>query len=1229
MEEDFSKTNEHDQLSQNLLVGDTHKDRMVNNQREVERQQKSEKIKLKEEEHIKKGKPVSIFQLLYSETTTKEYILLIIAALSSMGIGLSMPLFSLIFGNTINTFGPQDIDHLLDNINTMCLRFIFLAFGVLFAGGLSNWLWTYTGRVTVRRIKSEYFRYIMRQEQAWFDEVDPFQFSTKIQAQCTTIETGLGQKVGMCISSITMFVSSFIVGFTTSWSLSLVLCSGIPILLVGGWYVSKRLQEGSKRNRSAFEKAGGIAEEVLYQIKTVASFANFKWEKDRFNEKLEESYQAGKSNSFKNGLGNGLILLSIYGSYSLAIWYGSLIIYNQDINPISGKPFKAGDVLTVLFSIVFGALALGQASPSIKAVAEACSAASDFYELKKRIPKIDISTSTLRPPKDIIKGNISFKNVGFTYPANPDKQIFESLNINIEAGAKVAVVGESGSGKSTIVNLIERLYDVNSGEILIDDIRLKDFDLEYFRGLIGYVPQEPVLFNTSIRENIIFGRKGVSEADIIDACKRAYADEFINKNELGLDYVVGVKGGKLSGGQKQRVAIARAILCKPKILILDEATSALDNKSEKEVQRALDQVSEGITTIIIAHRLSTIINATKILVLDSGRIIEQGRHDELLALNCAYYALFESQARDLGSENNLSRKESVTLAKEHKYIIQAENNEEGAKKLLQSKVEKEKRYNETKKKIIPILMENKCVVFTGTFFAALNGAVWPIYGILLSDSIAAMSNPDLNVVKRDGFQVALYFLLLAIAASIAAFFQQSMFGLQGEYLTKRLRSMVYDKYLRLHMGYFDIPENTPGALLTKLSSDTTQINNIALSMLSLIVQNVVCLTLGVTLGLFFDWRIGLITIGFVPIMVIMSGIHWKMIKNLSAHDEFIESQAGSILSESVCNTKTIYSYNMQAKVVDMYTAILMSKDKSLKKTAFINGLLFGLSQFVMFAIYAVVFFAGAHFMVNTDHPLSLDNFLKGTYCIILAAFGLGQAQQYLGDIEKSKDALLNIFKTIDEPSQIDPFEDRLIAEKKPLEGRIEFRDVTFAYPSRPDIKVFENLSFKIDPGQSVGFVGYSGSGKSTIVQLLERFYDVESGQILIDDVDIKKYDLIDLRKQISLVMQEPVLFKRDIIENINYGDLDADYSRIVEVSEMACISGFLADSYDKKDIPVSGGEKQRLAIARALLKNPKILLLDEATSALDVNNEKNIQRSLGAAMKYKTTVTIAHRYFIP
>jgi ATP-binding cassette subfamily B (MDR/TAP) protein 1 len=429
------------------------------------------------------------------------------------------------------------------------------------------------------------------------------------------------------------------------------------------------------------------------------------------------------------------------------------------------------------------------------------------------------------------------------------------------------------------------------------------------------------------------------------------------------------------------------------------------------------------------------------------------------------------------------------------------------------------------------------------------------------------------------------------------------------------------------MGYYDIATHTPGTLTTQLSSDTTKLNGIALSMVGISVQTIATMIIAVTLGFIFDWRLALVNLGCMPLMIGASVFQFKMQQGFSDVDEVIETAAGGVVSESVCNTKTIYSYNMQKKVVRMYTGILKNGMKTINSTSFINGVAFGFSQFCMFITYAIIFYAGGSFMYQGS--LTIKNMFRAIFVLLFAGFGLGQAQQYVGDMSAARSAIVNIFNTLDEPSKIDAIEmkNRSVPATKPqhFRGKIEFRNVCFSYPTRSDVVVFDKLNFTIEPGQNVAFVGYSGSGKSTIIQLIERFYDPTEGQILIDDIDMKELDLVHFRRQMSLVMQEPVLFKTDVIENIRYGKLDATMEEIQKAAEQAKISKYIAPEYDKTIIPVSGGEKQRIALARAIIKNPRILLLDEATSALDSKVEREIQDTLDEMMKGRTTVTIAHK----
>ena len=450
-------------------------------------------------------------------------------------------------------------------------------------------------------------------------------------------------KVGHLIMAITLFISSFIVGYYTSWKLSLVITSVVPFFIIGAIIIDKLIRDIEQQSEKNFEKAGGIAEEVIHQIKTVTSFSNYEYELDRFRSSVDDCSKDSIIHGKRSSILSGVYFFVIFGTLALAVWYCSVLIKNKELNRKTKLPIGVGEFCVVIFTVVFGSLGLGQAIPNAKAISNACTAASDFFDLRERVPELELKNSTQKPERESISGRIIFKNVAFSYPNKKEKIVLNKINLTFEPHKKTAIVGESGSGKSTVANLIERFYDSDNGEILIDHFNIKELDVSHLRSLIGYASQEPVLLNASIRENIKFGREDISDEQIKEACRLAYADEFINRIENGLDYIVGFKGSKLSGGQKQRIAIARAIVTKPKILILDESTSALDYISEREIQKALDLVSKEMTTIVIANRLSTIINADNIYVLSGGIITEQGSHDKLLAINGIYSAIIKSQ----------------------------------------------------------------------------------------------------------------------------------------------------------------------------------------------------------------------------------------------------------------------------------------------------------------------------------------------------------------------------------------------------------------------------------------------------------------------------------------------------------------------------------------------------------------------------------------------------------
>ncbi|MBO6243773.1 MAG: ATP-binding cassette domain-containing protein [Clostridia bacterium] len=776
---------------------------------------------------------------------------------------------------------------------------------------------------------------------------------------------------------------------------------------------------------------------------------------------------------------------------------------------------------------------------------------------------------------------------------------------------------------------------------------IKRFDIKYLRSLIGYVQQEPVLFNKSIRDNLIFGReehiKTLGDIDelIQNACDEAYATDFINNLPDQLNYVVGIKGSKLSGGQKQRVAIARAILAKPKILILDEATSALDNKSEKEVQRALDNISsKNVTTVIIAHRLSTIKNADLIYAIKEGTVIEQGTHKELLAKQGYYAGLVKSQL----AQDEIETKEELEM-KTKKSSFKRKNTDEE----VQFEKKDDEIYIEQDKvklrpcKIFEELREEKITLFLAILGAAIVGIITPINGLFMSHAMNGLNSRYETIRYDKGLKYSIIFLIFAFIQGVANFLMIWKFFSIGCTLCRNYRKKVLRKYLQMHISFYDITSNAPGALLTRLSIDTMQLNALVMTIVGTTVQCGFIIVLGIILGCIYEYRLTLVMFCFVPFIVASTVIRRGISNGSNKFGVKANVEAGGVLSECVTNTKTIYSFNFQQHAVEMYMEILEYCRRQFFRDALTSGFFIGLGQFCMFAANATIFSLSKTYIINGD--IDSEEMGLAMNIVIQCCAGIGQAMSNVGDIKKAIVAFKSLYSTLDTKSLIPPFksdnEGKVSAAN--IKGKIELKHVYFAYPTRPEQVILKDVSLTIEPGQQVALVGYSGSGKSTIIQLLTRFYDVEEGkgEILIDGVNIKDYNLYELRKKIGLVSQEPVLFKRNVLENVRYGRLDATNEECIQAAKEANIMKFfqgdkmlqeIGDNKDDsgkkvgtKEDPVSGGEKQRLAIARAFLKNPVILLLDEATSALDKDSEILVQASLDKLAANRTSIAIAHR----
>ncbi|SFC01986.1 ABC-type multidrug transport system, ATPase and permease component [Flexibacter flexilis DSM 6793] len=415
--------------------------------------------------------------------------------------------------------------------------------------------------------------------------------------------------------------------FFISTRLTLVMLSSFPFIVIGAIIFGKYIRTLSKKSQDQLAEANVVAEETLQAINIVKAFTNEVFEVSRYRKTLDQVLQNALRTAMFRGGFISFIIFAIFGGIVLVMWYGLGLVQDNLIT--------IGDLVAFVMYTVFIGAAVGGMGDMYGQLQKTIGASERILEILEEKSEIDLADNV---PNTRVNGSVRFDNVRFSYPSRADVQILKGISFEVEAGKKVALVGHSGAGKSTIVQLLSRYYELESGFISVDDKNIKDYNITELRRNIGVVPQEVMLFGGTIRENIAYGLPEATEAQVQDAARKANAWDFISAFPEGLETIVGERGIKLSGGQRQRIAIARAILKNPAVLVLDEATSSLDAESEKLVQAALDELMKNRTTIIIAHRLATIRQVDTIYVLNEGRIIEQGTHEQLLTNDSGLYA---------------------------------------------------------------------------------------------------------------------------------------------------------------------------------------------------------------------------------------------------------------------------------------------------------------------------------------------------------------------------------------------------------------------------------------------------------------------------------------------------------------------------------------------------------------------------------------------------------------
>lgn len=913
-----------------------------------------------------------------------------------------------------------------------------------------------------------------------------------------------------------------------------------------------------------------------------------------------------------------------------------------------------------------------------------------------------------------VRGDVTFEDVSFQYPSRPGVEILHKANLSFPSGKHTAIVGPSGSGKSTIAALVARLYDPTDGKVLLDGHNLQDVNVHFLRSCIGLVQQDPWLLDRSILENIAHGLVntltqrgpdyeelllGPSIADFVHAVQNgqdfqealaaqkpivvevvdlvqnaavlADAEEFIKDLEHGYATTIGAKGSELSGGQKQRIAFARALVKDPLILLLDEATSALDSASEQNVQASMGKAIEGRTTISIAHRLSTVKGADNIIVLEHGRLVEQGIHEELLAEAGAYAAMVETQGLQLPVQLTVGLP-LEKLAHDHANEVAEDTSRESEPS------EKMEAYTQTPLTTQPEELEDLkpsllstiggivalarpqwLLAVVGIAAAIIVGGSYTGDAVIFGHSIGSLSPCNDSVsIRAGGNLYGLLFFILAILTFLANSTSGFAFGKVTEKLVYEVRLLSFRSLLFQDVQWHNSNDRTPSLLLSYLSSDANSLAGLSGAVVGTITAILVNLIAGILVTHILAWKIAIVLLATLPLLLASGVMRLRVLAQLQSRHQVAYAASVGICLEAVSSIKTVASLSLEKETFQVYNRSLSEPYKaSFRAIAYANFWL-ATAYSVSNLIYALAYWWGSKQIINGVY--SQTQFFIVLPALLFSAQSCGQMFALAPDLSNARVAAGRLLGLLAigpvEPSRRSNLPGETISDisksEQDLEAgygrasnvlssvipnamvRVRFNDVHFCYPTRPQMKALQGLSLEVLPGQFCALVGSSGAGKSTIISLLEKFYRPTAGSIELSE-RLLDHQESSFRDNISLVPQDSALFDDTIRFNVALG-ARPDHEATDEEIEAACIAANIHDDilalpqgYDTRcgsnGDQLSGGQKQRLSIARALVRKPGLLLLDEPTSALDAESEAHFQRTMSSIRGKMTIIAVAHR----
>eukprot|EP01135_Chromosphaera_perkinsii_P002628 Nk52_evm24s225 gene=Nk52_evmTU24s225 len=1161
--------------------------------------------------------------------------------------------FAILFGKLIDNFnlwqdGSYSDAKFEEEMDLTCILLVVVGIALFIGDSLAKAGFKVSAARQACKFRFNFLAAIMMQDIETVTSREMAEASNILNGNADKLQAAVNDNFSSFLTSAFNTVFVLIYSFVIDWTMPLVMMAMTPILMAVLSVTSNLYAKVAVREQELLGLAGKMSENSLLSIMTIIS-QNGQYEAiARYRDVTDQILTNGKKKALVQGLMMGSVFASIFITWAIGFMFGAY--------RVSEGYMTAGDVVAVFFALVMSLTGIGnKISFFLAKIASAKAAVSDNFALIDQMwTEIEEEGATVLLPS--ARKNVVFHNVHFSYPQRPQKTVLNGISFDIPQYSYTAFVGESGSGKSTILSLLERLYEVKRGHISIGEADIQSLDIKSLRSQIGYVAQEPVLFNMSIRENILLGDPSKNLHDVEEAAKAAGAYDFINALPERFETNVGSFGGKLSGGQKQRIAIARELIKKPSILVLDEATSALDNYSESLIVSTIESLRQHCTVIAVAHRLSTIQRANRIYVLADGKIVESGNHESLLKGESTYAKLWNMQTKKQEREvaacpfndKSYEGKTKMSISKEDNIVAIPDlrsagssgdfeqNDNENAKSLPCCSAKKED--GSGLSYILRMAMKEWGYYLCGSFGSIILGVIGPLFAIAFAHMIDVLTKPRDDVLEN-AYPWSLAFLGCAIIAFVFCLAKDYALVLASEILVARIRESLHRSIMMQDGGWFEKEGNAPGALSTRLNMDPLAVQNILGGTLSLILTSLAAVVVGLVVAFLNGWELTLIVAVAIPLIIavlqlstfVSSKIDQKLRDILAAHGAFITEIMENIAVITTLHCHQHFTKAYSKKLKDWYIVE--------RKKAIVTSILSASNNLIVLSMFSISFYFGSQLVLKNE--MNFLNMMTVFSSVLFSAQMAASIASYVPDLSKAKVAANEIVKILQSKPVIhgsipdeDMCKNNVMCTDQYDCLAIEFKDVSFKYDNREDsIPTLDAINFKAKQGEVIAFVGESGSGKSTIIKLIERFYDFDKGECLIGGKSYTALDVFKLRNSIGYVGQQPDLVGDTFKDCLLFGNSQQPSERQIANVVNACCLKDLFDSLpegldtkvESSQGNVSGGQKQKIAIARALLRSPSILLLDEATSALDNITEQEIIEAVRHFQTSMITLLVTHR----